>query len=273
MPAKNHHHNSAEDFISAVSASVTRMRKTGRIDDESHNLDQIVKALNSVSFDLPEVDDGLLADLVWLLAKRPKNFDLVLDFVLKVCRHSKEAAAVLRDRLRLIHVLTDLYVELNDDGEGQKAKILQLMRFATHKIVILHRESFLNKLLPKILSEKKSADSLFILCGLTEDNFVVSKYLLSLLDRGQRKALFASEEENPKVKVLEMRLNLTLSKVNLDSGFRPNPWTHLDVLADAFCSAYDEDDLLALTFYSDFLQELINTAEAVEKKSVLQVNY
>ena len=168
----------------------------------------------------------------------------------------------LRDQVSLLPVLAQLLHRLPVTSQAKTLKLLNLARLVVHGVRITRREAWLSAFISDLVSCLTSPDlapaSLFIICSLCHDNYIVTKLVISFLPDPSIASLLSTPSPSPTEQMLAEILLHTFTTLQLS----PKPpseekvHSYLPKLMDVFCTSYSGDDVPMMSLLNSYLSKL-----------------
>ena len=162
----------------------------------------------------------------------------------------------------LLPVLAQLLHRLPVTSQAKTLKLLNLARLLVHGVRITRREAWLSAFISDLASCLTSPDlaptSLFILCSLCHDNYIVTKLVISLLPDPSLASLLSTHSPSPSEQMLAEILlhSFTTLQLSPKPPSQDKVHSYLPKLMDVFCSSYSGDDVPMMSILNSFLSKL-----------------
>ena len=121
----------------------------------------------------------------------------------------------------LLPVLAQLLHRLPVTSQAKTLKLLNLARLLVHGVRITRREAWLSAFVSNLVSCLTSPDlaaaSLFIICSLCHDNYIVTKLVISFLPDPSLASLLSTPSPSPCEQMLAEVLLHTFTTLQLES--------------------------------------------------------
>jgi len=159
-------------------------------------------------------------------------------------------------------VLAQLLHKLPVTSQAKTLKLLTLARLLVHGVRITRREAWLSSFISDLVSCLTSPDlapaSLFILCSLCHDNYIVTKLVISLLPDPSLASLLSTQSPSPSEQMLAEILlhSFTTLQLSPKPPSQDKVHSYLPKLMDVFCSSYSNDDVPMMSILNSFLSKL-----------------